>query len=72
MSTTRKQRVDRPKSRRGKGVLDARLDLALAETFPASDPIAIGGATSTEPPARPVDRMSPLLDLDAMNAAQRG
>jgi hypothetical protein len=53
-------------------VLDARLDLALAETFPASDPIAIGGATSTEPPARPVDRMSPRLDLDAVNAAQRG
>jgi hypothetical protein len=71
MSTTRKRSVDRPK-RRGEALLDTRLDLALEDTFPASDPIAIGGATSTEPSARPVDRMPPKLDLDAVAAAQRG
>jgi hypothetical protein len=33
--------------------LDARLDAALSETFPASDPIAVGRPTATErPPAR--------------------
>jgi hypothetical protein len=32
--------------------LDEKLDAALIETFPASDPIAIGRATATEPAAR--------------------
>jgi hypothetical protein len=33
--------------------LDARLDAALNQTFPASDPIAVGRPTATErPPAR--------------------
>jgi hypothetical protein len=41
--------------------LDAELDKALAQTFPASDPVAVGHATSTEPPARPVDRQAPEL-----------
>src|SRR5215475_668266 len=36
--------------------LDARLDLALVATFPASDPIAIGRSTALEPPSRPVER----------------
>jgi hypothetical protein len=36
--------------------LDARLDEALAETFPASDPFSVGQFTATEPPSRPVDR----------------
>ena len=40
--------------------LDAGLDEALAYTFPASDPIAIGHATGTEPPARPIDRKAPI------------
>lgn len=35
---------------------DERLDNGLKETFPASDPIAVGNPTSTEPPRRPVDR----------------
>jgi hypothetical protein len=41
---------------------DAKLDLALANTFPASDPVAVGGSTGTEPPSRPVDRQSPIID----------
>jgi hypothetical protein len=36
--------------------LDVRLDEALAQTFPASDPFSVGHFTATEPPARPVDR----------------
>ncbi len=39
--------------------LDAELDKALAQTFPASDPFSVGHFTSTEPPARPVDRKAP-------------
>jgi hypothetical protein len=38
--------------------LDERLDEALAETFPASDPIAVGHPTGTERPGRPIDRTS--------------
>lgn len=40
--------------------LEARLDDALRQTFPASDPIAVGHATGTEPPSRPVDAEAPL------------
>jgi hypothetical protein len=42
--------------------LEAELDKALAQTFPASDPYSVGRFTSTEPPARPVDRQAPELD----------
>ena len=45
--------------------LDAELDEALAHTFPASDPISIGQATGTEPPARPIDRKAPIADRPA-------
>lgn len=41
---------------------DERLDEALRQTFPASDPVAVGEATSTEPPARPVDRKAPRFN----------
>ncbi|HJU32606.1 MAG TPA: hypothetical protein VJ740_14170 [Hyphomicrobiaceae bacterium] len=44
-------------------VLDAQLDGALAHTFPASDPVAIGRATATEPPARPIERRAPVFRL---------
>ena len=39
--------------------LEAELDRALAQTFPASDPYSVGQFTYTEPPARPVDRQAP-------------
>jgi hypothetical protein len=35
--------------------LDELLDEGLRETFPASDPVAVGDFTSTEPPRRPID-----------------
>ena len=45
----------------GKGVrqkrhLDDLLDEGLKQTFPASDPVSVGGFTSTETPGQPVDR----------------
>jgi hypothetical protein len=43
--------------------LDARLDEALLETFPASDPIAVGLPTSTERPRRPIGRKAPAVSL---------
>jgi hypothetical protein len=53
-----------PRTRDAHRRLDERLDEALTETFPASDPIAVGEPTGTERPRRPVDRTSPLLDLE--------
>jgi hypothetical protein len=41
-------------------------------TFPASDPIATGKATSTEPPKRPKDRQAPVISKDEIEQAQRG
>lgn len=35
--------------------LDELLDEGLKETFPASDPVAVGHFTSTEAPSRPID-----------------
>jgi hypothetical protein len=52
-ATTRAGKAERRK-------LDAQLDQALVYTFPASDPISIGHATGTEPPARPIDRKAPI------------
>jgi hypothetical protein len=51
--------------------LDKQLDEALTETFPASDPVAVGHFTGTEPPARPVDRKAPVIDLEDVAAARR-
>jgi len=43
-----------------------KLDEALENTFPASDPVAISCGTSTEPPRSPVDRQTPLVaDFDS-------
>jgi hypothetical protein len=42
--------------------LDAELDKALAQTFPASDPFSVGQFTGTEPPSRPVNRKAPRIE----------
>ena len=44
-----------------KAELDRELNDALKGTFPASDPVTIGDATSTEPD-RPIGRKPALLD----------
>ena len=41
--------------------LEEELDQALKATFPASDPVAIGGVTATEPD-RPLHRRPAKLD----------
>jgi hypothetical protein len=41
--------------------INTQLDDALEQTFPASDPFAVGQTTSTEP-RRPADRRPPLID----------
>jgi hypothetical protein len=63
-ATTRVGKAERRK-------LDAELDEALVHTFPASDPVAIGHATGTEPPARPIDRKPPLSDRAAPTHARK-
>jgi hypothetical protein len=57
----------RPKAERD-ARLEAELDRALAGTFPASDPYSVGHFTSTEPPARPVDRQAPELTPEPTEA----
>jgi hypothetical protein len=61
---TREQGSDRRRKQ------EARLDAALAETFPASDPIAAGEPTATEPLFSPVDRKPPLIDQEGIAAAR--
>jgi hypothetical protein len=52
--------MPKPLNNQAKRGLEARLDDALKQTFPASDPVAVGHATATEPPSRPVDAQAPL------------
>jgi hypothetical protein len=51
--------------------LDAELDRALAQTFPASDPFSVGRSTGTEPPSRPVDRQAPEPARELAGAPER-
>jgi len=51
---------------------EKKLDEAVKETFPASDPPSIGSATSTEAPTKPVDRKAPQIRKEDIEAAQRG
>jgi len=55
-----------------KGRRDKKHDKAVDMTFPASDPIAAGEATGTEPPRRPVDRKAPKMTREQIEEAQRG
>ena len=45
--------------RRERSHLDELLDEGLRATFPASDPVAVGHFTGTEPPSQPLDRAAP-------------
>jgi hypothetical protein len=51
---------------------DEKVDKAVDMTFPASDPVATGQATSTEPPKRPTDRQPPLISKEEIDQARRG
>ena len=46
--------------------LDKQLSSALEQTFPASDPVAVGQMTSTKAD-RPADRRAPRFDSKLIN-----
>ena len=48
-------RLDGSKGSKQKRHLDELLDEGLQDTFPASDPVAVGHFTANEPPSRPID-----------------
>ncbi|HRN83703.1 MAG TPA: hypothetical protein PK857_02695 [Hyphomicrobium sp.] len=54
---------DKPakKKKLSKAELETQLDSALQDTFPASDPVAVG-EVSAETPERPADRQAPAID----------
>jgi len=52
--------------------LEANLDEALEQTFPASDPFSVGQVTATEPPSRPVDRRAPLITGKRARGRRKG
>lgn len=54
------------------GKTSKKLDEAIENTFPASDPVNVGKPTGTEPPGKPVDRAPPLITKEQIEAAQRG
>jgi hypothetical protein len=66
---TPKQRTRRRKPRAAESSQSDRLDAALALTFPASDPPAVGKPTATEPPRRPQDRKPPLFNIEMLDRA---
>jgi hypothetical protein len=51
---------------------EKKVDEAVDQTFPASDPTATGKATSTEPPGRPKDRKAPVISKEDIERARRG
>lgn len=50
---------------------ESKLDEAVSETFPASDPPAAGSPTGTEPAKRPADRKPPIITREQVEAAER-
>jgi len=49
--------------------LDELLDEGLQDTFPASDPVAVGHFTANEPPSRPID--SGMIDKSTSGKPRR-
>jgi len=62
-------RLSRSRVGKAERHLDELLDEGLRATFPASDPVAVGHFTATEPPSRPVDREA--VDLTTGKARGR-
>ena len=55
-----------------KAKTEKKVDKAVDLSFPASCATAHGKPTSTEPPARPVDRDAPHISKEDIERAQRG
>ncbi len=53
----------------GRDKEEKELDRAVEKTFPASDPIAPGHPTSTEPPGSDPHRQAPVLSHEEVEAA---
>jgi hypothetical protein len=51
--------------------LEAELDKALAQTFPASDPFSVGRFTGTEPPSRSIDHKPPKPVVEPQSRRKR-
>jgi len=51
--------------------LEAELDKALAQTFPASDPFSVGHVTGTEPPSRSIDHKPPEPVIEPQRRRKR-
>jgi hypothetical protein len=51
---------------------EKKVDKAVDMSFPASDATAHGKPTSTEPPARPINRKAPRITREQIEQAQRG
>jgi hypothetical protein len=51
---------------------EEKIDEAIQETFPASDPPAAGKPTSTEPPKSPKDREAPIISKEEIEQAKQG
>lgn len=51
---------------------DDKVDKALKETFPASDPPTFGKSTANEAPLSPAGRKAPIISKEDVEAARRG
>jgi hypothetical protein len=56
----------------GKKVSEEKIDEAIKESFPASDPLASGEPTATEPTKRPKDRHPPVISKEDIEQARQG
>lgn len=55
-----------------KAKAEKKVDQGSSMSFPASDPPAVGGVTSTEPAGRPVGRKAVAPTREEIEAARRG
>jgi len=62
---------DRPKQTSERDADERDLDKALEGTFPASDPVTVGHPTGDEDAATPVERKTPLLDVELIKRLAR-
>jgi hypothetical protein len=68
---TGRTRSEQAARRKRDAELDADLDQALAQTFPASDPFSVGHFTGTEPPTRSIDHKAPRLETAPQSRRKR-